>query len=341
MKTGNKNILVSLIAYRERYLAETIKSCLENAKNPENIYFSVVSEQLKPELHANLSFVDESKIVYKKYDLSEYRGILWSRGKTTEVDFDYDYILFTCGHNLFGHHWDTESLSDLDKAKKLAKKPILTCTGPEFEHNKLDGAVNFDVPSKRIKPTYRPKIADTYVPGYGFPNEFLSAVPETDEVLPDTYLQFSWVFAEKSFIDEIPLDPDMGCHGEEISITVRAWAKGWRIFSSQKNLYYHDTHRDYPGEPMSRTISHRPWTDINKEQYWKQADETLVRLNKLLSGTLPGKYGEVSRDDCLAFCEATGMSSNWCNLIENYDKLNLPTRHAIECRYDSPVVSDE
>jgi hypothetical protein len=332
-------ILVSIVAYREKYLGQSVKSCIDSAKYPENIYFSIVSEQGRPELHANLDFIDPDKIIYRKYDLSEYRGVLWSRSKTTEVTFNYDYILYTCGHNLFAPNWDVETVEDLTKAKILTEKPILVSSGPEYEYN-LDGTIKYDTWTKRTTPAYRPKISLKYVPGYGFPNELQIEVPGGQEVLPDTYIQFSWVFADKKFIEEVPLDPNMGFHAEEISTTVRAWARGWRVFSSQKILYYHDTHKQYPGEELSRTISHRPWADLNKKEYWKQSDETLTRLNLLLSGNLAGKYGGVTKNQCIAFCEYTGMNKKWCELIENYNKLFPGKRHGEKFRDDSPIILD-
>ena len=49
----------------------------------------------KPELHADLSFIPEDQLIYHKLDLSEYRGVMWSRWKTSQVDVEYDYLAGT------------------------------------------------------------------------------------------------------------------------------------------------------------------------------------------------------------------------------------------------------
>ena len=129
MSTSNK-ILVSMIAYREKYLEQSVKDCYEKADNPQNLIFSVVSEQAKESLHADLSFIPKNQLIYRKYDLSEYRGVLWSRHKTTEVSANYDYILYTCGHNRFAKSWDTKVFTEYKKAFKKGIVRVVGKNGP-------------------------------------------------------------------------------------------------------------------------------------------------------------------------------------------------------------------
>ena len=328
-------ILVSMIAYRERYLEKSIKDCLEKADNPENIYFSVVSEQSESHLHPDLSFVDQDRLIYRKYDLSEYRGIMWSRNKTTEVDFDYDYVLFTCGHNMFAPNWDKISIEEQQKASLLNEKAIITSSGPEFEYNP-DGKIVLDPRSGRTRNKYRPSIPNDYVPGYGFPNSLQQDVPETSEVLQDAYMQWSWVFAPKSYVIDASIDPEMGYHGEEIYLTVIAWSRGWRFFATPQILYYHDTYKEYPGETRSRMETHRPWIDINQKSFWEHSDRSMRRLNKLLSGQL---YGDVTKEKVLKFCEETGLNSRYCEPFDDYSDIGL-LRHAEDLRNQAPYLNN-
>jgi len=327
-------IMVSMIAYREKNLEKSIRDCIEKAKYPHRIKFSVVSEQKTEELHDGLRSVAKNKVVYRKYDLSEYRGVLWSRAKTTQVDPTYDYILYTCGHNLFAQNWDEIVLEEYAKAKKKSDKPIITVSGPEYEFTP-DGQVTLESRAGRYYNFYRPNINSDYVPGYGFPK--VVPVPETDDVLEDCYWQGSWIFASKNYVDEVPIDPDMNYHGEEIYLTIQSWCRGWRFYATPRVLYYHDTYKEYPGEDMSRTISHRPWADMNKDAFWSQSDESMKKLNLLLSGNLKGIYGNITKEQVLDFCLATGMNPKWCEYDENYHQLGLP-RHGEDFKNSSPIV---
>lgn len=329
-------ILISMIAYRERQLDVSVRDCYEKADNPGDLIFSIVSEQSREELHADLSFIPAEQLIYRKYDLSKYRGVLWSRDKTTEVSVDYDYILYTCGHNLFAQSWDTVVVQEYEKATAKDPKALITVSGPEYEMLG-DWSISLESRAGRVKNYYRPSINPDYVPGHSFPA--VELVPETDYVYEDFYWQGSWVFGPKQYVDEVPLDPDMNYHGEEIYVTIQTWCRGWRFYATPKILYYHNTYKEYPDEEHSRMSTHRPWSDMNKDAFWKQSDDSMLKLNLLLSGRLAGVYGEISVDSVRNYCKASGMSQEWCVYNSEYDKLGLQ-RHAEDFRHERPIILD-
>lgn len=329
-------ILVSMIAYREHDLGKSVRDCYEKAANPADLLFSIVSEQPREDLHPDLSFIPEDQIVYRKYDLSEYRGVLWSRSKTTEVDFDYDYILYTCGHNLFAPRWDTITLNEYRKASTKSDKALLTIYGPEYSLDE-SGEPVYGYKDGTTRNSYRPTLGREYIPGHGFPP--IKDIPFGEDVHEDVYLQFSWVFAPKKYVEEVPLDPDMNYHGEEIYVTIQSWCRGWRFYGSPKLTHYHDTEKKYPGEQLPRMTTHRPWSDQHKDQFWAQSDASMVKLNKLLSGRLEGKFGNISREQILQYCDKSDLDPKWCASNPLYDRLEI-ARHAEDFRYREAIISD-
>jgi len=332
-------ILVSMVAYRERHLEKSVRSCYENADHPEDLFFSIVSEQYYDDLHADLSFIPPEQIEYKKYDLSEYRGVLWSRAKTMENDFNYDYILITCGHNLFAKSWDLISLVELNKAKSKTTdgKALLAFCGPEYEYNE-DGSHKIEnISTQNTVNKYHKKMdTDFYVPGHGFPT--IVTVPDDNDVYECVYLQFSYIFGDKKYIQELPFEADINYHAEEIYVTVKTWCAGWRIFATAKKLYFHDTHKKYPEDNFEpRPSTHRPWLDMNKNAFWKQSDESMIKLNLLLSGN-----GGIELDKVLEYCDFSGLNKKWCEYIPNIDTLDeeIGLRHAYVWRDPStgPVI---
>lgn len=324
-----------MIAYREKYLAESVKDCYEKAKHPENLLFSIVSEQSKKELHADLSFIPSEQILYRKYELDTYRGVLWSRAKTLDVNFEYDYILYTCGHNRFVANWDEKVLREYQKSTKKAKKSLITVAAPEYLVGKNGEAIT-DESWLRKSNVHRPKLHDGYVPGHGWVD--VAQIPEGQKnLLEECYLQFSWVFAPKKYVEEVPLDPDMNYHGEEIYVTVQTWCRGWKMYTTPEILYYHDTYKEYYGEEQSRMTTHRPWSDINKDAFWKQSDESMEKLNKLLSGNLTGKYGNITKEQVLEYCKFSNLNPKWCEYDPNFNKLPIK-RHAEDFRFSKPTI---
>ena len=46
---SRKSIFVSIVSYRDPYVLETIKSMIRNAKNPDNLFISVIISEVDSE----------------------------------------------------------------------------------------------------------------------------------------------------------------------------------------------------------------------------------------------------------------------------------------------------
>ena len=329
-------ILVSIIAYKEKDLRGTVLSCYENAKNKNDLLFSIVEEDHEKN-YSDLSFIPSNQIVYKKYDLSKYRGILWARNHTTEVDFDYDYILYICGHTMFEKGWDTICLLEYSKAinKRGSYQAVLTYCGPDYEEDQ-DGLIKYHNTELNIEENlYVETIpTDTFIPGFWFPPA--KSPEKNNDVHEGQWIHFTWCFANKEFVKEVPLDPEMNFNGEEPYVTVQAWCRGWRFYATSEILYWHNTVKKYPGDKKPRYLTHRPWMDNNKRDYWKNSDESMNKLNLLLSGNLKGKYGDISKNQVLEFCAASGMNPKYTEYNPEYYKTD-GYQHCKNHRYDEPV----
>jgi len=322
-------ILVSIISYKERDLLGTVKDCWEKAKNKNDLYFSIVEEHY-PEKYVDLSFIPENQIRYEKYDLSKYRGILWARNRTVEIDVEYDYILYICGHTRFVAGWDQNTIIEYNKAKIKSEtgKTVLTFCPSEFKYN-LDWSINtkdverkYILYSPRLDYSWNPKndIVESYTPGYWFPNGM--PVPSNLDVVENYWIHFTWCFSEPDFVKEVPLDPDMNFNGEEPYVTVQAWCRGWRMFATPVPLGYHHLTRMYPDSPFPKHWTDSTYTDDKKYDHWKNSDESMIKLNLLLSGNLKGKYGDITKEQVLEFCKASGLNEKWTEYNPNYDKID-------------------
>jgi hypothetical protein len=319
-----------MLAYREKNLLHAVHELWDKAKHPENLIFSIVSEQSREDLHPDLSFIPEDQLYYFKYDLSEFRGVMWSRWKTASVDVDYDYFFQTCGHNLFVQDWDAITIEEFEKSKIMAghEKVILTVSGPMYNINDDGSFIIDDEPNQ-----YHHYLNEDYVPGYGWPSKkFINK----NRVEPAIYWQGSFIFTTKNYLSEVPFDPDMSYHGEEIYLTVQSWARGWRFWATPKKIYFHLTIKKYPDEEQPRHVTHRPWADKNKYSYWEQGYTAVKKLNLLLSGKLEGPYGDISKESVLEYCKVSGLDPKWTEYNPDYDKLDLPL-YGITMK-DSPIV---
>lgn len=99
------------------------------------------------------------------------------------------------------------------------------------------------------------------------------------------------------------------------------------MFTTETILYYHDTYKKYPGEEVSRMTTHRPWSDLNKESFWRQSDESMIKLNLLLSGNLDGIYGNIEAQKVLEYANFSGLDVQWCTYDPDYHRMPIK-RHA-------------
>jgi hypothetical protein len=339
-------ILVSIISYKEGDLTGTVLDCYNKAKNKEDLMFSIVEEHY-PEFYSDLSFVPSNQMLYSKFDLSEYRGILWARDLTTkQVSVDYDYVLFICGHTRFEQDWDVTCLVEYAKAKNKSEtgKAVLTFCPPDFEYND-----DWSIKYKHVVKTnlYHPSIEgydpraqspSDFIPGYWFP--IGHAIPEDEDVHENYWVHFTWCFAEKSYVDEVPLDPEMNFNGEEPYVSLQSWGRGWRMFATSKIFSYHHLSRKYPGEQLSRYNTARPWADDKKKDHWEHSRRAMLKLNMLFSGRLEGKYGDIPLDITSEYCRKSGINTKWTEYNPEYDKVD-GYQHMMTIRDDEPVKRED
>jgi hypothetical protein len=337
--------LVSIISYKEGDLLGTVLDCYSKAKDKDNLFFSIVEEHF-PEFYSDLSFIPESQLLYRQFDLSEYRGILWARDLTTKyLPVEFDHVLFICGHTRFEQDWDVTCLEEYAKAKAKSEtgKAILTLCPPDFEYNE-DWSIRY---KDKVKTNlYHPSITGwdprlqqvtDFIPGYWFPVG--SVPPEDDDVHENYWVHFTWCFAEKSYVDEVPLDPEMNFNGEEPYVSLQSWGRGWRMFATSKIFSYHHLSRQYPGEKLSRYSTARPWADDKKKDHWEHSRNAMLKLNLLFSGRLTGVHGDIPLEITQEYCRKSGINLKMTEYNPDYDKID-GYQHMMGIK-DAPPVERE
>ena len=98
------SIFVSIASYRDTELVPTIKSILNNADNPDEIFLGVVSQDLKKK-HPDLSFV--KNLSYLKMDFREARGAGYARKLAMDMYSGQSFYLQLDSHMRAVKGWDT------------------------------------------------------------------------------------------------------------------------------------------------------------------------------------------------------------------------------------------
>lgn len=274
------SIFISIASYRDPELVRTIKSAIDNAAYPEELYFSVVLQEFE-KFEPDLTWVPRLSLqtMHPKYA----RGAGFARAKAMEAYDNQDYYLQIDSHTMFEKNWDLLCIKQHELAKLISNndKVILSYFPPPFyvEPNKKiniikNNKTQLPYPTKQI-----PKLTKR--------NEWTAERVElTNKNVPEisTTLLAGFIFTTGNIVKEVPYDPEISFFGEELCFSLRAWTRGWDIYSPCVTILYHF----YTREGYSKI-----WKDRNiRKVSWKELEEiSKDKQRRVLCGIEQGSFG--------------------------------------------------
>lgn len=318
-------IFVSIASYCDKLLFFTLKSCIENAKFPQNIVFGIVDqdEQSAEEKIKELSY--SNQIRYLFIHKLETFGACWARSIASSLYDGEDFLLQIDSHMLFEKNWDEKLISQYNEVKKLSPKPILTAYPYDFsldENGKpfvrsdgltIDKDNNFifnngkNIYTLQIRPSSERKLENGNVALL-----FITKFIETTQHIYGCHIAAGFLFTSGAFIDEVPYDPFLYFHGEEQNLSIRAFSKGWDIFHPHHIPLLHcykikedkidqewDTHHWHSSTKNARAIT------FNRLQ--KRSHQRLYKLLYTRKHMKDSAYGLGNIRDLNDYAEISGI----------------------------------
>lgn len=293
------SIFISIASYRDPELVRTIKSAIDNAAHPEELYFSVVLQEFE-KFEPDLSWVPKLNLI--KMHPRDARGAGFARAKAMSSYDNQDYYLQIDSHTMFEKDWDIKCIDQLKKAQKISgnNKVILSYFPPPFyvEQNKKISIVKNSKIQLPYPTRQKPKLTkrnEWTAERFDFLDKSMSAPELSTTVLA------GFLFAPGKIVEEIPYDPEISFFGEEICFAVRAWTRGWDIYSPSIILAYHF----YTREGYSKI-----WKDRNiRKVSWKELEQiSKEKQRKILCGIEQGIYGVGNTRTLAMYEEMTGIN---------------------------------
>ena len=121
-------IFIQIASYRDPQLIPTIKSCIDNSKNPHNLVFSIARQFNPEDKFDDLSeFESDKRFKILNIPYQESKGVCWARNLTQQQYDGEEYTLQIDSHMRFEKDWD-QTLIEMVKGlqTKGHKKPLLT-----------------------------------------------------------------------------------------------------------------------------------------------------------------------------------------------------------------------
>jgi hypothetical protein len=276
------SIFISIASYRDPELVRTIRSAIDNAARPNELFFSIVIQDLEQDI-PDLSWVKNLTLTIMHP--RDARGAGFARSKAMLGYRNQDYYLQVDSHTIFEKNWDVMCIDQLKKAQDIAKndKIILSHFPPAF-HVESNNKISF-VTKDKDKPPYATK----QVPTLNRRNEWTAKrveLSDRNRSMPESSstILAGFVFTLGGIVNEVPYDPDISFFGEEICFAMRAWTRGWDIYSPCVTIVHHFYHRgNYKKIWKDRNIRKLSWKDIETASKEKQM--------RVLCGIEKGTFG--------------------------------------------------
>jgi hypothetical protein len=313
-------IYIAIASHLDLELRNTLLDCINKAKHPENLVFSICLQyDEKPGTDANCidDLVNEYKMYIDKYHYSVGEGGCWARQIAQQHFSGEKYSLQIDSHLRFAQNWDEFIINDYENLKtRGVNKPLLSYCSPSYFRDDEKGVdtlfKNLDELDKIDVVKVRRVTPDLWVEYGGYENEVNTGFRNIKVPL----LYGGFVFAEGNWVVEVEQDPEHYYTGEELALSIRSFTKGYDIYTPKQIITWH---RSFSGN-IAQCFKH--WNIHGNEAGSRKHSRAMQRLRSLIFGGDLGKYGNGNIRSLEDFMEYSGI--DFINLtINSRDFLSL------------------
>lgn len=316
------SIFISIASYRDTELLPTVNSIISNADNINDIHFGIVSQDLKNK-HPDLSFI--KNLSYLKMDFREAKGVGFARKLAMEMYSGESFYLQLDSHMRAVKGWDTKLKEMYQVSKDMAgtEKIVLSQYPAAYEIH-TGGKEYFVQNHEELWST--PTWSRVHNRDNGSWSSLRQPINDLSKPHPSHTVLAGYLFAEGSFVEEIPYDERISFMGEELCIAIRAYTRGWKIYAPNEMLFWHF---------YKRRQSPKIWNqmeDTKRPLKWIDMEMQSKRVQKsILLGEDHGIYGIADHEKYLEFQDIIGInfSDFYKNEINKKVKNSLKTEELI------------
>jgi hypothetical protein len=297
------NIFVSIASYLDPMLLFTLKDAMAKASHPERVHFGVVDQHPDDQRGAIAALPNARQVRYVRVHPEDTLGVCWARSTAVSLYVGEAFLLQIDSHMLFEPGWDEELMAQHGRLQERSTKPVISTYPYRFDI--VDGEPRYTRNEGRTALVLRPH------PEKGLSRDdavlrFMARHLFTKEPVLGCHVSAGFLFTAGAFVEEVPYDPYLYFHGEEQSLAVRAFTRGWDIFHPLTMPLYHL----YKEEGTAYATHH--WQgEAEARRAFRSSyllDRARLRLNRLLMGDgLPGAYGLGSVRTMEQFKELSGI----------------------------------
>ncbi len=289
-------IFVSCAAYREPELELTIASLIENADAPQNLHIGVVQQSTRGE---RVDFSQNSHVSDIWMRAQEAKGAGYARATAQALWNNEDFFMQIDSHTRMEPYWDTTLIDVYNSVSSATgNERIILSQFPRsyvHENGKDLDIVTFKYPAEPMKQVvYWAQRSLWSALRLPFADPRMALPEESETVLA------GFIFAPGMVVTEVPYDPHISFFGEELCFAIRAWTRGWRIYSPNHMVIKHFYQRKGHHKVWNRANNAaNKWGGLEKISMDRQAD--------VYNGVITGMWGAPNRNVLQSYYDFIGQ----------------------------------
>jgi hypothetical protein len=238
MLNKDKTIFITIPAYEDPLLIPTIEGALNNALNPDRLFFCIGMQYA--ELPDISPYINNPNFNFLFYEVNKRPGVYWIRREMAEQHSGQDYFLMLDSHMTFSQNWDAKIINDYEDLVRMhGQKTIMsTSLSPQPADTYEDKTISLKTCWKvnwGFEPT---SIERTVIPGY------VHAPWDGERYQKTLYSCSHFFFTNKEYLSDVGFHQTIRSYSEEYTIAVTTFLSGWDYYRLPE--FAHLGHNDSP-----------------------------------------------------------------------------------------------
>jgi hypothetical protein len=277
-----KSLFVCIANYKDTEVISTVRSLIDNASGVFDMKICVFSQiDLADTSFDELDNIPE--VLHIRYDYRNSRGACWARKMCQSYYTDEEFYLQVDAHMLFAENWDSILFKDYNMALNYGTKAIISVYPPLYEKND-DG--------ERVIPYKMAGHFNLSLTEQNSIRVYAINTPDTESPREEFYIAAGFLFSIGDIVKEVPYDEEIFFHGEEISLAVRAYSAGYRIFSTTTFICAHYYHGASKSNAQIRPLFWDAEDEKQRKTSYVMRDNTSkLKVKHICNGQWFGTYG--------------------------------------------------
>lgn len=216
-------IFVSIASYRDPELAHTVDQLIRQTSTDSTLHIRILSQCLERERIAFPPSVGDGRIRIEQsfVDPASSRGVCWARAEIQRTYAEEDYYLQLDSHVQLVENWDRLLLCNMAEAvARTGEAVVLTAYLPPYRFAK----------GRRVVEETAPLHFKVGTCGWLPEAVGMAGYPHCSPCIAH-FFSGHFAFAPGQFVTDVPYDPEIFFMGEEISMAIRAFSAGYRLFT--------------------------------------------------------------------------------------------------------------